>query len=319
MFKNKINVSYFKNDLPAGLVVWLVALPLCLGIAQGCEADPFAGIISGIIGGLVVTLFSGSRFGVSGPAAGLITIVVTAIHDLGYEAFLLAVVLSGVIQFLLGLFRLGVVGYFIPTSVINGMLAAIGITLILKQIPHALGVDSDPEGEMSFEQVDGENTFSEIFLSFDKFALGALLIFLISIIILLVWELPVVKKNNKLKLIPASLLVVVVGSLLNQLFGSVGGNFGEMTFLGSSHLVNLPDALSTGDYKNLLESKISKKETVIIDKTEKLFKDDIANKAAENISFEGKQIPITKEQIVQSVKEAAKTTKRKFIIKVKSS
>ena len=252
MFKNKINISYLKNDLPAGLVVWLVALPLCLGIAQGSEADPFAGIIAGIIGGLVVTLFSGSRFGVSGPAAGLITIVVAAIHDLGYEAFLLAVVLSGVIQFLLGLFRLGVVGYFIPTSVINGMLAAIGITLILKQIPHALGVDSDPEGEMAFEQVDGENTFSEIFLSFDNLALGALLIFLVSMIILLVWELPAVKKNSKLKLLPASLLVVVVGSLLNQLFGSVGGNFGEMTFLGTSHLVNLPDALTTGDYKNLL-------------------------------------------------------------------
>jgi MFS superfamily sulfate permease-like transporter len=212
--------------------VWLVALPLCVGIAQGSEADPFAGIISGIIGGLIVTLFSGSRFGVSGPAAGLITIVVAAIHELGYEAFLLAVVLSGVIQFLLGLFRLGVVGYFIPTSVINGMLAAIGITLILKQIPHALGVDSDPEGEMAFEQVDGENTFSEIFLSFDNLALGALLIFLVSMIILLVWELPAVKKNSKLKLLPASLLVVVVGSLLNQLFGSVGGNFGEMTFFG---------------------------------------------------------------------------------------
>ena len=116
MFKNKINISYLKNDLPAGLVVWLVALPLCLGIAQGSEADPFAGIIAGIIGGLVVTLFSGSRFGVSGPAAGLITIVVAAIHDLGYEAFLLAVVLSGVIQFLLGLFRLGVVGCLLYTS-----------------------------------------------------------------------------------------------------------------------------------------------------------------------------------------------------------
>ena len=263
MFKNKINLSYLKNDLPAGLVVWLVALPLCLGIAQGCEADPFAGIIAGIIGGLVVTLFSGSRFGVSGPAAGLITIVVAAIHELGYEAFLLAVVLSGIIQFLLGLFRLGVVGYFIPTSVINGMLAAIGITLILKQIPHALGVDSDPEGEMSFEQVNGENTFSEIFLSFDKFALGALLIFLISMIILLVWELPAVKKNNKLKLLPASLLVVVIGSLLNQLFGSVGGNFSEMTFLGSSHLVNLPDALTTGDYKNLLVTPDFSKEAFL--------------------------------------------------------
>jgi carbonic anhydrase len=115
-----------------------------------------------------------------------------------------------------------------------------------------VGVDNDPEGEMAFEQVDGENTFSEIFLSFDSLALGALLIFLVSMIILLIWELPAVKKNSKLKLLPASLLVVVIGSLLNQLFGSVGGNFSEMTFLGSSHLVNLPDALTTRDYKNLL-------------------------------------------------------------------
>ena len=252
MFKNKFNFSHFKNDLPAGLVVWLVALPLCLGIAQGSEADPFAGIIAGIIGGLVVTLFSGSKFGVSGPAAGLITIVVTAIADLGYETFLLAVVLSGVIQFLLGLFRLGIVGYFIPTSVIHGMLAAIGITLILKQIPHALGVDNDPEGDMALQQVDGENTFSEILLSFDNLAIGAFIIFLISMIILLVWELPWFKKNDKIRLLPVSLLVVVIGSLINLFFGTLGGDFGEMTYLGASHLVDLPEALSNGDYKNLL-------------------------------------------------------------------
>jgi MFS superfamily sulfate permease-like transporter len=252
MFKNKFNFSHFKNDLPAGLVVWLVALPLCLGIAQGSDADPFAGIIAGIIGGLVVTIFSGSKFGVSGPAAGLITIVVAAIAELGYEVFLLAVVLSGIIQFLLGLFRLGIVGYFIPTSVIHGMLAAIGITLILKQIPHALGVDSDPEGDMSLNQVDGENTFSEILLSFENLAIGAFIIFLISMIILLVWELPWFKKNEKIKLIPVSLIVVALGALINQLFGSIGGNFGEMTFLGSSHLVDLPEALSSGNYKKLI-------------------------------------------------------------------
>ena len=227
-------------------------MPLCLGIAQGSDADPFAGIIAGIIGGLVVTIFSGSKFGVSGPAAGLITIVVAAIAELGYEVFLLAVVLSGIIQFLLGLFRLGIVGYFIPTSVIHGMLAAIGITLILKQIPHALGVDSDPEGDMALNQVDGENTFSEILLSFENLAIGALIIFLISMIILLVWELPWFKKNEKIKLIPVSLIVVALGALINQLFGSIGGNFGEMTFLGSSHLVDLPDALSNGNYKKLI-------------------------------------------------------------------
>ena len=252
MFKNKFNFSHFKNDLPAGLVVWLVALPLCLGIAQGSDADPFAGIIAGIIGGLVVTIFSGSKFGVSGPAAGLITIVVAAIAELGYEVFLLAVVLSGIIQFLLGLFRLGIVGYFIPTSVIHGMLAAIGITLILKQIPHALGVDSDPEGDMALNQIDGENTFSEILLSFENLAIGAFIIFLISMIILLVWELPWFKKHEKIKLIPVSLIVVALGALINQLFGSIGGNFGEMTFLGSSHLVDLPEALSSGNYKKLI-------------------------------------------------------------------
>jgi MFS superfamily sulfate permease-like transporter len=172
MFKKNrnFNFSHYKNDLPAGLVVFLVALPLCLGIGQASMPSvdflgkdlmtPFSGIIAGIIGGLVVTLFSGSRFGVSGPAAGLISIVLVAIPEIGFKAFLLAVLLSGVLQLLLGVFRLGVVGYFIPSSVIHGMLAAIGITLILKQIPHALGVDNDPEGDLAFEQVDGENTLS---------------------------------------------------------------------------------------------------------------------------------------------------------------
>ena len=249
---NKLTFSSFKNDFTASIVVWLVALPLCLGIAQGSEADPFAGIISGVIGGLVVTLFSGSRFGVSGPAAGLITIVVAAIGELGFEAFLLAVVLSGAIQFLFGLFRLGVVGYFIPTSVIHGMLAAIGVTLILKQIPHAFGVDSDPEGDMSFIEPDGGNTVTSIFESISNIEIGAFIIFLLSIIILLFWELPIIRKNKTLRFFPIALVIVVLGAALNELFSSIGGNFGELAHLSPTHLVNLPDGLSTGDYKNLL-------------------------------------------------------------------
>ncbi len=249
---NKLTFSSFKNDFTASIVVWLVALPLCLGIAQGSEADPFAGIISGVIGGLVVTLFSGSRFGVSGPAAGLITIVVAAIGELGFEAFLLAVVLSGAIQFLFGLFRLGVVGYFIPTSVIHGMLAAIGVTLILKQIPHAFGVDSDPEGDMSFIEPDGGNTVTSIFESISNIEIGAFIIFLLSIIILLFWELPIIRKNKTLRFFPIALVIVVLGAALNELFNSIGGNFGELAYLAPTHLVNLPDGLSTGDYKNLL-------------------------------------------------------------------
>ena len=249
---NKLTLSSFKNDFTASIVVWLVALPLCLGIAQGSEADPFAGIIAGVIGGLIVTLFSGSRFGVSGPAAGLITIVVAAIGKLGFEAFLLAVVISGLLQFLFGLFRLGVVGYFIPTSVIHGMLAAIGVTLILKQIPHAFGVDTDPEGDMSFIQPDGGNTVSSIFESISNIEIGAFIIFLLSIIILLFWELPIIKRNKTLRFFPIALVIVFLGAALNELFRAIGGDFGEMAYLAQSHLVNLPDALSTGDYSNLL-------------------------------------------------------------------
>ena len=249
---NKLTLSSFKNDFTASIVVWLVALPLCLGIAQGSEADPFAGIIAGVIGGLIVTLFSGSRFGVSGPAAGLITIVVAAIGKLGFEAFLLAVVISGLLQFLFGLFRLGVVGYFIPTSVIHGMLAAIGVTLILKQIPHAFGVDTDPEGDMSFIQPDGGNTVSSIFESISNIEIGAFIIFLLSIIILLFWELPIIKRNKTLRFFPIALVIVFLGAALNELFRAIGGDFGEMAYLSQSHLVNLPDALSTGDYSNLL-------------------------------------------------------------------
>ena len=138
---NNFSLKHFKNDFPASLVVWLVALPLCIGIAKGSEVNAFSGLIAGIIGGIIVTIFSGSKFGVSGSAVGLITIVVAGISTFNgnLEVFFLAVFLSGIIQFLLGLFRLGVIGYFVPTSVINGMLASIGLTLMLKQLPLIFG------------------------------------------------------------------------------------------------------------------------------------------------------------------------------------
>ncbi|MGK0157002.1 MAG: carbonic anhydrase, partial [Neolewinella sp.] len=151
------------HDLVAGLVVFLVALPLCLGIAHASGAPLQAGLISGIIGGLVIGWLSGSHTSVSGPAAGLAAIVITQIQSLGsFEAFLMAVMLSGVLQIVFGALRFGGLGDYFPNSVVKGLLAAIGVLLILKQLPHLLGHDEDYEGDMSFAQADGENTFSSL-------------------------------------------------------------------------------------------------------------------------------------------------------------
>ena len=152
-----------KSDLPASIVVFFVALPLCLGIALASGAPLFSGIIAGIVGGIVVGIFSGSQLGVSGPAAGLAVIVLTAISALGsFETFLLAVVLAGVIQYALGFFKAGFIAYFVPSSVIKGMLTGIGLLIILKQIPHAFGYSSDFEVDESFEQASGENTVTAL-------------------------------------------------------------------------------------------------------------------------------------------------------------
>src|SRR6056297_2242188 len=155
--------KHLKNDLPASVVVFFVALPLCLGIALASGAPLFSGVISGIVGGVIVGALSGSKVGVSGPAAGLAAIVLTAIGALGgYQNFLVVVVLRGVIQIVFGVLKAGVIGYYFPSSVIKGMLTGIGIIIILKQIPHFFGYDADPEGDWAFFQVDGKNTFSEI-------------------------------------------------------------------------------------------------------------------------------------------------------------
>lgn len=233
-------------DISAGVVVFLVALPLCLGIALASSAPLFSGLLAGIVGGIVVGLISGSHTSVSGPAAGLTAIVAAQLAALGtFEAFLTAVVIAGVIQIVLGVLRAGFIAAFFPSSVIKGLLAAIGVILILKQIPHVVGHDSDPEGEMSFQQVDHENTFSEIGGILSDYHPGAAGIGLISIALLVYWE-----QNRRLKAlpIPAPLVVVVFGLAASEVLRQWGGRW----VIESSHLVMVPEAESISGTLSLL-------------------------------------------------------------------
>lgn len=232
--------SNIKGDLSAGLVVFLIAVPLCLGIALASGAPLFSGMIAGIVGGIVIGSLSGSNLSVSGPAAGLTAIVLSAVTSLGaFETFLLAVVLAGAIQLVLGLVKAGSVANYFPSNVITGMLTAIGLIIILKQIPHAFGYDADAEGDFAFIQTDGENTFSALLSMLNHIHLGAVIITIISILILLYWA-----KIPKLKAVPAPLVAVLLGVGLNQLFLAMGSPLG----LEQSHLVTLPVADSFGDF-----------------------------------------------------------------------
>lgn len=245
-------LNQYKNDLSAGLVVYLVALPLCLGIASAATGRPdllFSGIIAGIIGGIIVGIFSGSNLGVSGPAAGLVTIISAGIMKLGsFEAFLLAVLISGIIQWLAGYFKAGLIGHYFPSSVIKGMLAAIGIILILKQIPHALGFDKDLMGDEAFQQLDGHNTFTELFFAFQYNSSGAIMISIFSILILLLFELSFIKKIKSLNLFPASLFVVIFGIIINEIFINYYPNLA----LNGEHLVQLPIVNSLDSLRHLI-------------------------------------------------------------------
>jgi MFS superfamily sulfate permease-like transporter len=243
--KNTRNIfSNLSSDLPAGLVVFLVALPLCLGIALASGAPLFAGIIAGVVGGTIVAALSGSPLGVSGPAAGLAVIVLTSIQELGaFDIFLFAVVVAGVIQILLGIMKAGVVGYYFPSSVIKGMLTGIGIIIILKQIPHALGYDSDPEGDFAFFQVDGQNTFSELFETLNHISPGALVIALLSLAILIIWDLPKLKTKPFFKVVQGPLLVVVTGIVLGLVFQDMG-----VFAIGGGQMVSIPTASSMSEF-----------------------------------------------------------------------
>ncbi|AHM59200.1 sulfate transporter [Flammeovirgaceae bacterium 311] len=232
-----ISLKEIKHDLPAGIVVFLVAVPLCLGIAMASGAPLFSGIIAGIVGGIVVTLISGSQLGVSGPAAGLAVIVLNAINNLAtFEIFLSAVFLAGVFQLILGFLRAGSIGYYFPSSVIKGMLAGIGVIIILKQIPHAFGYDRDFEGDVAFNQPDGENTFSELINAINYITPAALIISLVSLAILILWDQVLSKKSKIFQIIQGPLVVVLLGIGLNLFFAAF---FPEMA-LRSNQLVELP-------------------------------------------------------------------------------
>ena len=237
--------SKIKYDCKSGLIVFLVALPLCLGIAQAQKVDLFAGLFAGVIGGIVVGAISGSSLSVSGPAAGLTTIVIASIESCSnlipghspFEIFLTSLCLAGVFQIILGIIKAGIIGYYFPSSVIKGMLCGIGILLIAKEIPHFLGDDRDPQGDESFVQIDKENTITEILSAAANFSPGVLLVGIVCITVIIVWQTNFIKRNKILNAVPAPLLAVVVGILLNEAYITSNS---EYAISNPQHLVNLP-------------------------------------------------------------------------------
>lgn len=239
----KLNVKYFKTDLLAGMVVFLVALPLCLGIAVASGAPPFAGIICGVIAGIIVGYLSGSNVSVSGPAAGLIAIVLVAITDLGYEPFLLAVMIAGFIQLALGFAKAGSISAYFPTSVIEGMLVAIGIIIIKKELPHAVGYDVANEGDwFDIEHKFSNGFFTEIVNAINYSHVGAVIVTVVSIGILVAFN--KLSFLKKIKAIPGALIVVIVGIILNQIFIATGSNLA----ISQEHLVTLPTSSSFNEF-----------------------------------------------------------------------
>ena len=237
--------TFLKHDGPAGLVVFLVALPLCLGVAHASGAPLFAGIIAGIVGGCMISLLSGSQISVSGPAAGLVVIVATAIQTLGsYPSFQAAVVICGVLQIALGLVRAGAIGDYVPNSVIKGMLAGIGLVIVLKQIPHALGQDLDWIGDLSFLEAGNTNTLSTIVAAVTHVLGGPTVISVLSLVILIGWEKMAAAGSRFFNVVPSALAVVALGIIVNQAFRVLAPG---LYITDLQHLVNLPVAQSWPD------------------------------------------------------------------------
>ena len=227
----------FKNDFPASIVVFFVALPLCLGIALASDAPPLSGLIAGIIGGIIVAPISGSKIGVSGPAAGLATIVALAISELGsFEIFLTAVVLAGIFQLVFGILRLGVIGYFFPNSVIVGMLSGIGIIIILKQIPHLFGYDIEPMMTHSYTETPGATTFSTLIQLTDNITIGAMFIGLLGLCIILFWDNILAKKHKIFRTVQGPIIAVLSSTMIKMLCDR-----GHLQ-IDESHLVQIPVA-----------------------------------------------------------------------------
>ena len=227
--------QHLAKDAPASLVVFLVALPLCLGIALASGAEPIAGLIAGIVGGIIVGTISGSQIGVSGPAAGLAVIVLNGIQSLpSYEIFLLAVVIGGLVQLVLGLVKAGIIGFYFPSSVIQGMLSAIGLIIILKQIPHAVGYDDEPEGSLEFAHDATHNTFTDLAFMMESIQPVALAIATVGLVLLILWEQPFMKRMQWTQYLPGSLMAVVAGVGIHM--ATKDGALG----LAANHLVQIP-------------------------------------------------------------------------------
>ena len=244
-----LNFKNLKADLPSGLVVFLVALPLCLGIAiaSGVQANPFSGLIAGIVGGLVVAVLSNSPLSVSGPAAGLATLVSGAILALGgieeFDMFLCAVVLAGLIQIGLGALKLGGIANYIPSSVIKGMLTSIGILIIAKQLPHAFGKDKDDKGVITELFPYGNEDWHELLIPLQSIEVGVTIITIVSILLMLFWDKSPLKK--KIPFLPGALVAVIAAIVINQIWLSMGS---KLQIIEQSHLVNLPVAKNPGEF-----------------------------------------------------------------------
>ena len=245
---NKMNLKFLKSDFPASIVVFFVALPLCLGIALASGAPLLSGLIAGVIGGIIVGALSGSNLGVSGPAAGLAAIVAASIIELGsFEVFLVAVVLSGIIQILFGILRLGVIGYFFPNSVILGMLSGIGIIIILKQIPHLFGYDSEPMGADEFVEATGENTFSAISHIFSNVSPGSVIIGFLGLALIVFWDSILAKKGKIFRVLQGAIVAVLLGTIIKLIFD----NYPNLA-VKDIHLVSIPVANNLNDLISFL-------------------------------------------------------------------
>jgi MFS superfamily sulfate permease-like transporter len=300
----KKTAQYYKNmwlkhDLHAGLSVFVVALPICLGIALASGAPLYAGLLSGIIGGVLVGAISGSQLAVSGPAAGLTTLVAAAIISLGdYKIFLLALIIAGLFQVLLGVFKLGVIANYFPSSVINGMLAAIGIILISKQIPLALGYNQPNFWTTNFLNLFSSSNFIENFVNFKaEFTSGAILISILSISILVFYQQPMAKK---LKIIPASLVVVILGIVLNMIFTNLSSSF----YLKPTQLVNIPynifASVSFPDFSKLFTSIDIWKNGLIIGMVATL-ETLLCIEAIDKLDASNRITPVNRELIAQGI------------------
>lgn len=230
-------LRYLDHDIPAGVVVFLVALPLSLGIAAASGAPPMSGVIAGVVAGLIVSIISGSQLSVSGPAASLTVIVAGGVEKFGFQGVLLAVAISGLIQIALSYARAGEIGAYFPSAVIKGMLAAIGLLLIMKQLPHAVGYDADADSDLSFLEGDSNTTLSLLWSSLQSISPGATVVSLASMAILLLWETPRIRDRRYLSLVPAPLVAVVFGVFFNLLAQNILTWF----TIAPQHLVALPE------------------------------------------------------------------------------